>query len=332
MTMMAILICGAYGFIGFNYSKHLITNGENVILLDALKSKSAEINFKDTHKDVHKVKLDIDKINVKFLKSNKVSKIINFAAESHVDNSITNPRSFVESNILGFENLLRVSVNAGVEEVIHFSTDEVYGSIKDGEIDEEGKLFPSSPYSSSKASADLIGLSYIKTYDLNLKIIRPANNYGILQQPEKLIPFSIISLLNKRKIELYGDGSNIRHWLNVDDTIEALEVVRKKGKNGEIYNIGSGEYLSNKILVEKIVSKMNLDSKTSISYVEDRPGHDFRYATNFKKIKNLGWKPKKNIDAELPKIINWYVENQYWWEKDYQNTLNSRKNRLKIIS
>jgi dTDP-glucose 4,6-dehydratase len=332
MTMMAILICGAYGFIGFNFSKHLITNGENVILLDALKSKSAEINFKDTHKDVHKVKLDIDKINVKFLKSNKVSKIINFAAESHVDNSITNPRSFVESNILGFENLLRVSINAGVEEVIHFSTDEVYGSIKDGEIDEEGKLLPSSPYSSSKASADLIGMSYVKTYDLNLKIIRPANNYGILQQPEKLIPFSIISLLNKRKIELYGDGSNIRHWLNVDDTIEALEVVRKKGKNGEIYNIGSGEYLSNKILVEKIISKMNLDSKTSISYVENRPGHDFRYATNFKKIKNLGWKPKKNIDTELPKIINWYVENQHWWEKDYQNTLNSRKNRLKIIS
>lgn len=332
MIMMAILICGAYGFIGFNYSKHLITNSENVILLDALKSNSAEINFKDTHKDVHKVKLDIDKINVKFLKSNKVSKIINFAAESHVDNSITNPRSFVESNILGFENLLRVSINAGVEEVIHFSTDEVYGSIKDGEIDEEGKLLPSSPYSSSKASADLIGMSYVKTYDLNLKIIRPANNYGILQQPEKLIPFSIISLLNKRKIELYGDGSNIRHWLNVDDTIEALEVVRKKGKNGEIYNIGSGEYLSNKILVEKIISKMNLDSKTSISYVENRPGHDFRYATNFKKIKNLGWKPKKNIDTELPKIINWYVENQNWWEKDYQNTLNSRKNRLKIIS
>ena len=332
MIMMAILICGAYGFIGLNYSKHLITNSENVILLDALKSKSAEINFKDTHKDVHKVKLDIDKINVKFLKSNKVSKIINFAAESHVDNSITNPRSFVESNILGFENLLRVSINAGVEEVIHFSTDEVYGSIKDGEIDEEGKLLPSSPYSSSKASADLIGMSYVKTYDLNLKIIRPANNYGILQQPEKLIPFSIISLLNKRKIELYGDGSNIRHWLNVDDTIEALEVVRKKGKNGEIYNIGSGEYLSNKILVEKIISKMNLDSKTSISYVENRPGHDFRYATNFKKIKNLGWKPKKNIDTEWPKIINWYVENQNWWEKDYQNTLNSRKNRLKIIS
>lgn len=332
MIMMAILICGAYGFIGLNYSKHLITNSENVILLDALKSNSAEINFKDTHKDVHKVKLDIDKINVKFLKSNKVSKIINFAAESHVDNSITNPRSFVESNILGFENLLRVSINAGVEEVIHFSTDEVYGSIKDGEIDEEGKLLPSSPYSSSKASADLIGMSYVKTYDLNLKIIRPANNYGILQQPEKLIPFSIISLLNKRKIELYGDGSNIRHWLNVDDTIEALEVVRKKGKNGEIYNIGSGEYLSNKILVEKIISKMNLDSKTSISYVENRPGHDFRYATNFKKIKNLGWKPKKNIDTELPKIINWYVENQNWWEKDYQNTLNSRKNRLKIIS
>lgn len=327
---MAILVCGAYGFIGLNYSKYLITNSENVILLDALKSKSAEINFKETDKDVHKVKLDINKIDKKFLKSNKVSKIINFAAESHVDNSITNPKSFIESNILGFENLLRVSINAGVEEVIHFSTDEVYGSVKDGEIDEEGKLLPSSPYSSSKASADLIGLSYIKTYDLNLKIIRPANNYGIFQQPEKLIPFSIISLLNKRKIELYGDGSNIRHWLNVDDTIQALEVVRKKGKNGEIYNIGSGEYLSNKILVEKIISLMNLDSKTSISYVENRPGHDFRYATNFKKIKNLGWKPKKNIDTELPKIINWYVENQNWWEKDYQNTLNSRKNRLKI--
>ena len=331
MSIMAILICGAFGFIGYNYSKLLISNNENVILLDAIKSKSAEINFKNTHKDIYKVKLDLNKVDEKFLKSNKITKIINFAAESHVDNSISNPRSFLESNILGFENLLRTSINAGVEEVIHFSTDEVYGSIKHGEIDEEGKLFPSSPYSSSKASADLIGLSFIKTYDLNLKIIRPANNYGILQQSEKLIPFSIISLLNKRKIELYGDGSNIRHWLHVDDTVEALEVIRKKGKNGEIYNIGSGEYLSNKILVQKIISMMNLDSKSWISYVENRPGHDFRYATNIDKIKNLGWKPKKNIDTELPKIINWYVENQNWWEDDYQNTLNSRKNRFKII-
>ena len=167
---------------------------------------------------------------------------------------------------------------------MHISTDEVYGSYLSDFANEEFKLKPSSPYSATKASADLIGLSYRNTYGLDLKIIRPANNYGIYQQPEKLIPFSIISILNGKKIELYGDGKNIRHWLHVDDTVDGVNHVLEFGKGGEIYNIGSGEYLSNIEIAQKILSTLNLEFDDNVDFIEDRPGHDFRYAVDFSKL------------------------------------------------
>lgn len=327
---MNTLVCGAFGFIGYNYSKYLVSQNKDIILLDSLQSKSSKINFNNIDEGIHKIDMDINQIDKSFLKTNKVSSIINFAAESHVDNSISNPKKVLRSNILGFENMLRSSIYHDMDEIIHFSTDEVYGSVLKSQTTEKSKLNPSSPYSSSKASADLIGLAYTKTYKLNLKIIRPANNYGIYQQPEKLIPYSIISLLNNKKVELYGDGKNIRHWLHVNDTINAIEIIRKKGVNGEIYNIGSGEYLSNLNLIKKIINIMELEMRDSITFVKDRPGHDFRYAINFDKIRKLGWKPKKNIDNEIGKIINWYQENKLWWQKDYKNTLKSRNERFNI--
>ena len=213
---------------------------------------------------------------------------------------------------------------------MHISTDEVYGSYLSDFANEEFKLKPSSPYSATKASADLIGLSYRNTYGLDLKIIRPANNYGIYQQPEKLIPFSIISILNGKKIELYGDGKNIRHWLHVDDTVDGVNHVLEFGKGGEIYNIGSGEYLSNIEIAQKILSTLNLEFDDNVDFIEDRPGHDFRYAVDFSKLTDLKWKPKKNVDSEIDKVINWYKDNVDWWSNNYKKTIESRKSRLNI--
>ena len=327
---MNTLICGSFGFIGFNFSKDALSKNKDVILLDSLNNKCSEINFNEISESVNKVKLDINQVDVDFIKKNKITKIINFAAESHVDNSISNPKSFIYSNIVGFENLLRCSIQSEISEFLHISTDEVYGSYLSDFANEEFKLAPSSPYSATKASADLIGLSYRNTYGLNLKIIRPANNYGIYQQPEKLIPFSIISILNGKKIELYGDGKNIRHWLHVDDTVDGVNHVLEFGKGGEIYNIGSGEYLSNIEITQKILSTLNLDFDDNVDFIEDRPGHDFRYAVDFSKLTDLKWKPKKNVNSEIDKVTNWYKDNVNWWTNNYKKTIESRKSRLNI--
>ena len=327
---MNTLVCGSFGFIGFNFAKDAINKNKDVILLDSLNNKCSEINFNEINESVHKVKLDINQVDTGFIKKNKITRIINFAAESHVDNSITNPKSFIHSNIVGFENLLRCSIKSEISEFIHISTDEVYGSYLNDFANEKFKLNPSSPYSSTKASADLIGLSYRNTYGLNLKIIRPANNYGIYQQPEKLIPFSIISILNGKKIELYGDGKNIRHWLHVDDTVDGINHVLEHGKGGEIYNIGSGEYLSNIEITQKILSTFNLEFDGNVDFIEDRPGHDYRYAVDFSKLTDLKWEPKKNFNIEIDKVIYWYKENVNWWSNNYKKTIESRKFRLNI--
>ena len=327
---MNTLICGSFGFIGFNFAIDALNKNKDVILLDSLNNRCSEINFNEINESVHKVKLDINQVDIDFMKKNKITKIINFAAESHVDNSISNPKSFIHSNIVGFENLLRCSIQSEISEFLHISTDEVYGSYLSDFANEEFKLKPSSPYSATKASADLIGLSYRNTYGLDLKIIRPANNYGIYQQPEKLIPFSIISILNGKKIELYGDGKNIRHWLHVDDTVDGVNHVLEFGKGGEIYNIGSGEYLSNIEIAQKILSTLNLEFDDNVDFIEDRPGHDFRYAVDFSKLTDLKWKPKKNVDSEIDKVINWYKDNVDWWSNNYKKTIESRKSRLNI--
>lgn len=327
---MNTLICGSFGFIGFNFAIDALNKNKDVILMDSLNNRCSEINFNEINESVHKVKLDINQVDIDFIKKNKITKIINFAAESHVDNSISNPKSFIHSNIVGFENLLRCSIQSEISEFLHISTDEVYGSYLSDFANEEFKLKPSSPYSATKASADLIGLSYRNTYGLDLKIIRPANNYGIYQQPEKLIPFSIISILNGKKIELYGDGKNIRHWLHVDDTVDGVNHVLEFGKGGEIYNIGSGEYLSNIEIAQKILSTLNLEFDDNVDFIEDRPGHDFRYAVDFSKLTDLKWKPKKNVDSEIDKVINWYKDNVDWWSNNYKKTIESRKSRLNI--
>ena len=276
------------------------------------------------------MKIDINNINKaesNILKN--VDGLINFAAESHVDNSISDPQKFIHSNVSGLAKLLEFSINKEINNFLHISTDEVYGSMKSGYAKETSIFNPSSPYSGSKGAAELMLKSFSKTYGYPVKVVRPANNYGIYQQPEKLIPFSIINLLEGNNIELYGDGKNIRHWLSVNDTCSAIDKVLLNGKDNQAYNIGSGVYLTNLAISKKIINILNLD-ENRISFIEDRPGHDFRYAVDYQKLKNLGWKNTVNFDSELEKTIVWYKENKKWWNRGMKSILEQRKKRFNL--
>ena len=232
--------------------------------------------------------------------------VVNFAAETHVDNSIEDPEIFIKTNVLGVQNLLYLSENIKVKKFIQISTDEVYGSTHKGEFTEQSPLAPNSPYSASKAAADLLCRSYKKTFQTNTMIIRCVNNFGTRQFPEKLIPFSIKKLLNKEKISLYGDGKNVREWIFVRDFALAVEFLMHQGKIGEIYNVGSGYRLSNLEIAQKILGIFSLPSD-HIEFVTDRPGHDFRYALNCDRIRNLGWQAKFNFDVALKETVECFT-------------------------
>ena len=247
---MNILITGCFGFIGFNFLKEISKNYKsdfNISGIDLLDNSYSNLNFElmesnKNYKFYAENIVNIEQIN---FESTKFDLIINFAAESHVDTSIYNPNVFIDSNVLGVNNLLKFCLKNKIKNFIQISTDEVYGSTKDYYFEEIDILNPSSPYSASKASADMLCNAYAKTYGLNIKTIRPANNYGPFQQPEKLIPFSISNIIENNQVEIYGDGTNVRHWLYVKDTVSGILKVIEKGRDGEIYNIGSGTYFNN---------------------------------------------------------------------------------------
>ena len=329
---MKILVTGCFGFIGYNFLKVLLEESGNdfeVTGIDSLNNPYSKLNH-DTFKKAndfeffHEDILNIEKIN---FKSFNFDVIINFAAESHVDTSIYNPNVFIESNVMGVNNLLKFCISNKINEFIQISTDEVYGSAQEQFFQETDKLNPSSPYSASKASADMVCNSYAKTYGMKIKTIRPANNYGPYQQPEKLIPYSISNITKENRVEIYGKGLNIRHWLYVKDTVSGIISVLTKGEPGEIYNIGSGVYLTNNELSLSLLQKFDLD-ETSISYVVDRPGHDFRYSVNFDKLLNLGWKPRHRFEDALEDTVDWYIKNEAWWKTDIQNIRDNRNKRL----
>ncbi|MEC7869670.1 MAG: GDP-mannose 4,6-dehydratase, partial [Bacteroidota bacterium] len=254
----------------------------------------------------------------------KVDIIINFAAESHVDNSIYNPQLFIDTNVKGTAKVANYAIKNNIDKFIHISTDEVYGSNENDYSKENDRLNPSSPSSSSKAAAEMILNGYTKTYGYEFITVRPANNYGIFQQPEKLIPFSVANILSGNSIEIYGKGNNIRHWLHVDDTCSAIDHLIEKGKINEVYNIGSGFYLSNIELAKKLL--MILDKQEDmIEFVEDRPGHDFRYAVNLDKISSTGWKPISVFDEKLEETVNWYQNNENWWKNEYENVKSNKR-------
>lgn len=312
---MKILVTGGLGFIGSNFVRHLVQDvgmdATEITVVDALKYGSNENNLKDVEYTL--VKGDICDYDLMTELVKKTDAIVNFAAETHVDRSISNPYAFVESNVLGTYTILEAMRKANPDaRFVHVGTDEVYGDIEKGSFKEDDMLRPSSPYSASKAAADMFVLGYGRTYGLNAVITRCTNNYGMFQFPEKLIPKAILRAMMDKKIPVYGTGKNVRDWIYVKDHCEAINLVLKKGERGEIYNISSGEEKSNLEVVNEISAIMG--KKDLIEFVEDRPGHDIRYSLDSSKIRSLGWKPKHNLKEGIKKTVEWYLKNEWWWK------------------
>ena len=317
---MRILVTGGAGFIGSNYVKHILGKSKNgdlqVLVLDKLTYAGSLDNLSQ----------EIDNPNLEFIQgdicdSNLVEKltfncdrVINFAAESHVDRSIVSAEEFVRTNVLGTQVILEAIRKKPSIKFIQVSTDEVYGSIESGSWDENFPLKPNSPYAASKASADLITLAYQKTYSLDLMISRCCNNYGPNQFPEKIIPLFITNLIQGKKIPVYGDGLNVREWIHVDDHCRGLELIFENGKSGEVYNLGSDAELTNLALTNELLQYFGF-GVDMINYVADRLGHDRRYSLNFNKaLKDLSYKPEISFQTGLSETIGWYKENTNWWK------------------
>jgi len=303
---MTILVTGGAGFIGSNFLQHLkIVTDEEIVCVDKLTYAGKRNNVPSKAKlyvaDIAKE----DAIKTIF-ERHDIKTVFHFAAESHVDNSIKDCSEFIRTNIVGTVNLLNASLKHNVEKFMHISTDEVYGSIENGSFTEKTNYDPRNPYSASKASSDHFVRAFHNTYGLPTVITNCSNNYGPRQHKEKLIPQTILNLLNDKKIPVYGDGKQIRDWLYVQDHCEALIEVWKHGVVGEKYNIGGECEVQNIDLIKKIISLMGKD-ESMIEYVKDRPGHDRRYSTDISKItKDLNWKPRFDIDDGLTKTIEWY--------------------------
>ena len=314
---MNLLVTGGAGFIGSCFVRHILNKYDDykVINLDALtyagnidnlNDVKNNPNYKFVHGNICDKKLVAELVS-------QVDAVINFAAESHVDRSITGPEIFIETNVKGTLNLLQASKEAKIERFLQVSTDEVYGTLgKDGYFYETTPLAPNSPYSASKASADLLVRAYYETYKMPVLNTRCSNNYGPYQYPEKLIPFFISKLLKNEKVPVYGDGLNVRDWLYVYDHCSAIDTVLHKGKIGEVYNIGGHNEKTNLEITKIILNAMGKD-ENSIEYVQDRLGHDRRYAIDNHKIQTeLGWEPSLTFEEGIKLTIDWYLNNQDW--------------------
>ncbi len=313
---MDLLVTGGAGFIGSNFIKHFFSvyPETKITNLDKLTYAGRTENLKeiDSSKNYRFIKGDIcDKKAVEKAAKN-CDTIINFAAESHVDNSIAKPEDFIKTDVFGTFVLLEEARKKDLD-FIQISTDEVYGSIDKGFFSEKDSLMPSSPYSASKAGADRLAYSYFKTYGLNVKITRSSNNFGPNQFPEKLIPLFITNLLEGKKVPVYGNGKNIRDWIYVKDNCNAIIKVMEKGTKGETYNIGGGTEKTNLEITEFILTELG-KGKQFIEFVEDRKGHDKRYALDCSKIKSLGFVPEHSFEESLKQTINWYKGNLWWWK------------------
>jgi len=317
---MKILVTGGLGFIGSNFIRYILSNPPtyDIINLDKIGTGSNPKSLVDieTRKEYEFIKGDIS--NPKLVQEivRQVDAVINFAAETHVDRSISNPSPFIKSNIMGTYALLEAERKLGHPlKHVQVSTDEVYGTIKDDEaFTEKAPLEPSNPYSATKAASDMLCKAYNITYGLDITITRCTNNYGPYQFHEKLIPKTIIRALKNRTIPIYGTGTNVRDWIYVLDHCAAIHCVLKRGSSGEIYNVSSGSEKRVIDIVKKVLEYINKPEE-KIEYVEDRPGHDKRYCLDSSKIrKQLRWEPKYNFENALEKTVNWYVDNQWWWE------------------
>ena len=319
---MKLLVTGGAGFIGSNFVRRGLNDelpgieGCEMIVLDALTYSGNLANLdpvKDSpryefvHGDIRDAAL-LDELMP------KVDGVVHFAAESHVDRSVVDASIFVETNVLGTQRLLDAALKHGVDRFVHVSTDEVYGSIEEGEWDEQCPLEPNSPYAASKAGSDLIARSYYQTHKMNLSITRCSNNYGPYHFPEKLIPLFVTNLMDDKHVPLYGTGENVRDWLHVDDHCRGIALVYAKGRAGEVYNIGGGTQLTNVEITKKILELMGKDW-SYVDHVEDRKGHDLRYCVDISKIEDeLGYTPQVPFEQGLADVVQWYRDNRAWWE------------------
>jgi len=312
---MKLLVTGGAGFIGSEFVRQAVKNGIETVVVDKLTYAGDLERLKEIEGSFGFYKADIT--NKEFIehifKAEKPDVVVHWAAESHVDRSILDATPFVNTNVKGTQVLLESARKTDVSLFINISTDEVYGELgKDGQFYENTPLNPNSPYSVSKASADMLGRAYYRTYGLPVITVRPSNNYGPWQYPEKLIPVVILKALNNEPIPVYGTGENIREWLFVTDCAEVIFKIIEGGKPGEIYNVGSGEERRNVDVVKSILKLLG-KSEDLITFVKDRPGHDYRYSLNSEKIeKELGWKAKVKFEEGIERTVKWYLDNLEW--------------------
>jgi len=312
---MKILVTGGAGFIGSEFVRQAVKSGIYTVVVDKLTYAGDLLRLKEVEEKIRFYKADIS--NKEFIeyifKAEKPDTVVHWAAESHVDRSILDPSPFIDANVKGTSVLLDTAKNNNVKLFINIATDEVYGELgESGQFYETTPLNPNSPYSVSKTAADMLGRSYYRTYGFPVITLRPSNNYGWWQYPEKLIPVVILKALNNEPIPVYGQGLNIREWLFVSDCADAVFSIISKGKPGEIYNIGSGQEKRNIEVVKAILAILK-KPESLITYVKDRPGHDFRYSLNIYKIeKEIGWKAKIHFEEGIEKTVKWYLDNLNW--------------------
>lgn len=318
--MKTLLVTGGCGFIGSNFVRYILSNEKKcrVVNLDKLTYAGNPENLNDVADDKRYifVKGDIcdEKVVDAIFSDYKPDIVFNFAAESHVDRSIGKPDDFIRADMFGVFTLLEAMKQHGGDLFVQISTDEVYGSIEKGEFTEEDPLMPSNPYSASKAGGDRLAYSYFVTYDLPVIVTRASNNYGPFQYPEKLIPLFVTNALEDQPLPLYGDGNNVRDWLYVEDHCSALHFIMTNGVLGETYNIGGGNEMQNIEITRLILDHLS-KPEGLIRFVEDRKGHDQRYALSINKLRQLSWEPKHDFSDGLRTTIDWYVSNNNWWRK-----------------
>jgi dTDP-glucose 4,6-dehydratase len=311
---MKILVTGAAGFIGSTYVRHVLDTSEDaVVVLDKLTYAGRRENLQDVEDRIEFVEGAIEDRDLVFDLMDGVDAVVNFAAESHVDRSIADQDAFARTHVIGTSVLLDAAREHGVRRYLQVSTDEVYGSIERGTFTEESPLNPSSPYSATKAAGDLLVSSHVHTYGIEAVITRGSNNYGPRQYPEKLIPLAVLNALHADSLPVYGDGRQVRNWLYVEDFARAIDLVLRKGLAGEVYNVGGPDETANIDVVRRILALTGRD-ESLIEYVSDRPGHDRRYSLSSAKIRELGWEPSRRFQEGLAQTVDWYRDNEWWWE------------------
>jgi len=314
---MKLLITGGCGFMGSNAIRYFLKNypDYSIVNLDKLTYSGNPQNLRDIEDDLRYrfVQGDIaDEKVIDDILLDGVDVILNYAAETHVDRSIHDPKAFVVTDVIGTYTLLEAARKHAVKRFIQISTDEVFGSIQEGTFTENHPFEPNSPYAASKAGADLLCRSYVKTYGLPVIVTHSCNFYGPYQYPEKVIPLFITNLIEGKKVPLYGDGKNVREWIFTQDHCCAIDTILQKGIDGEVYNIGTGDEIANIDLTQKILSLVGV-SDDMIEPVADRLGHDRRYAVDSSKLRALGWQPQQSFDEGLAQTVQWYKDNELWW-------------------